>query len=123
MTARGRSIPAWRCARGHLSLYHNESCASCGQPARALRIPAFARLVTCTTVRVNPGGEPFRLGVARTRNGAATLCIVEGAVRNNGMELVRLEKRGDHFVALGAGSRVTGRSRHRSATRGGSQKS
>jgi hypothetical protein len=52
-----------------------------------------ARLVLVTTVRVNPSGAPFRLGVAIEGCGRArVLCVVEGAVRGLGYDRVLLEE-------------------------------
>ena len=52
-----------------------------------------ARLVLVTTVRVNPSGTPFRLGMAIERRGRArVLCVVEGAVRGLGYDRVLLEE-------------------------------
>lgn len=59
-----------------------------------------ARLVLVTTVRVNPSGAPFRLGVAIEGCGRArVLCVVEGAVRGLGYDRVVLEERGGVTVA------------------------
>jgi hypothetical protein len=52
-----------------------------------------ARLVLVTTVRINPSGTPFRLGVAVARRGRErVLCLVEGAVRGLGYDRVVLEE-------------------------------
>ena len=59
-----------------------------------------ARLVLVTTVRVNPTGAPFRLGVAVMRSGRErVLCVVEGAVRGLGYDWVVLEERDGVTVA------------------------
>ena len=57
-----------------------------------------ARLVLVTTVRVNPSGAPFRLGVAIARR-ERVLCVVEGAVRGLGYDRVLLEERDGVTVA------------------------
>jgi hypothetical protein len=50
--------------------------------------------VLVTTVRVNPSGVPFRLGVAVARSGRArVLCRVADAVRGSGYDRVVLEER------------------------------
>jgi len=65
-----------------------------------MRGPRDARLVLVTTVRINPTGAPFRLGVAVMRSGRArVLCVVEGAVRGLGYDRVVLEERGGVTVA------------------------
>ncbi len=71
-----------------------------------------ARLVLVTTVRVNPSGAPFRLGVAVERCGRArVLCVVEGAVRGLGYDRVVLEDRDGATVARPARRRRQPRSR------------
>jgi len=56
-----------------------------------------------TTVRVNPTGEPYQLGIAVTRAGRArTICRVEGPVRAVGHDPVVLERRGDMIIARGS---------------------
>jgi hypothetical protein len=72
-----------------------------------VRIPARARLVAHTTVRVNPTGVPYRLGVAVTDRGAATLCVIEGEIRGNGRDRVTLVERNGRFYARGARARVS----------------
>ena len=67
-------------------------------------------------------GEPFRLGVAVTREGARTLCVVEGQVRGSGYDRVVLVREGVRYMALGAGVRVSGNWAGR-ASGGGSKKS
>ncbi len=65
-----------------------------------------AILVLVTTVRVNPTGVPFRLGVAVTRAGRArVLCRVEGRVRASGHDRVVLEERDGVVVARRARGR------------------
>lgn len=93
-------IDAWRCERGHVHLHESAACAECGGAVRCARISSRARLIAVTTVRVNPTGNPFRLGMAVTRDGRArTLCIVEGDVRGSGCDAVRLELDGERIVA------------------------
>ncbi len=59
-----------------------------------------AVLVLVTTVRVNPSGAPFQLGVAVTRGDRArVLCRVDGAVRGLGYDRVRLSERDGVVVA------------------------
>jgi uncharacterized OB-fold protein len=93
-------IGAWRCDRGHVGLHADEACATCGARLRPVQIRADAVLELVTTVRVNPTGQPFQLGVAVTRAGRArTLCRIEGAVRGLGHDAVFLERRGEMIVA------------------------
>ena len=95
-----RRLSAWRCDRGHVGLYADEACATCGERLRPVQIPADAVLELVTTVRVNPTGQPFQLGIAVTRAGRArTVCRVEGGVRGLGHDAVVLERRGDTIVA------------------------
>jgi hypothetical protein len=97
-----RRLQAWICAHGHMSLQHDSPCATCGAPVHEFYIPPDAVLELVTTVRVNPSGEPFQLGIAVTRSGRArTICRVEGAVRALGHDRVVLERRGDMIVAHG----------------------
>ena len=112
MSGRGGDyLAAWRCERGHLQLHAGVSCAACGRALRTSRVPSGARLVAVTTVRVNPRGRPFVLGVAVTACGhARTLCVVEGAIRGNGRDAVRLHIAGGVVVARAAG-RIRERSR------------
>ena len=71
-----------------------------------------ARLVLVTTVRVNPSGAPFRLGLAIERRGRGrVLCVVEGAVRGLGYDRVVLEERDGVTVARPARRRRLRRSR------------
>jgi hypothetical protein len=66
----------------------------------ATRLSSHAVLTLVTTVRVNPSGAPFRLGVAVTRSGRArVLCRVAGDVRGNGRDRVVLEERDGIVVA------------------------
>lgn len=100
-------LEARRCARGHVGLHSDPACAVCGEPASPVRILPDAVLELVTTVRVNPTGEPFQLGVAVTRAGRArTLCRVEGAVRGLGNDAVVLERRGDVLIARPLRTRV-----------------
>lgn len=70
---------------------------------RRVGIAGEATLVLVTTVRINPSGAPFQLGVAVTRSGRArVLCRVEGAVRGLGHDRVRLEERDGVVVARAA---------------------
>lgn len=100
-------LPALRCACGAVYLYPHDTCPRCGGALVPVRVRSEARLVSHTTVRVNPTGVPYRLGVAVTHSGASTLCVVEGAVRGNGRDRVQLVLRDGRYHALGARSRVT----------------
>jgi uncharacterized OB-fold protein len=108
-------LDARRCARGHVSLHPDAACSICGEPTRRARVHGDAVLELVTTVRVNPSGQPFQLGVAVLRAGRSrTLCRVEGPVRGLGNDAVMLERRGAMIVAR---PRLRARSRGRSATR------
>jgi uncharacterized OB-fold protein len=122
MRPRDKHVDALRCPEGTLYLHDHDRCPSCGGALTRVRIPSTATLVSHTTVRVNPSGEAFGLGVAVTGGGAATLCIVEGNVRGHGRDRVRLVLRDGRFHALAAGARVS-RSRAQPSTRAGSRKS
>jgi hypothetical protein len=115
--ARRNRLTARRCRGGHLSVQLDERCRVCGEPMRDVAIRPDAVLELVTTVRVNPTGEPFQLGVAVTRAGRVrTICRVEGAVRGLGNDVVVLERRGDVVVARRARA-ITPRSRARFASR------
>ncbi len=84
-------LPAWRCAHGHVQLHEAAACPACGAPLLRGHVNGAARLIASTTVRVNPSGRPFILGVAVTRCGRArTLCVVEAPVRGTGHDAVWL---------------------------------
>jgi hypothetical protein len=88
------------------------ACATCGERTLAARIRGAAVLELVTTVRVNPSGQPFQLGVAVLRAGRSrTLCRVEGAVRGLGNDRVVLERRGDVIVARPRRLRASSRAR------------
>jgi uncharacterized OB-fold protein len=65
-----------RCSNGHEFFYQYERCPLCDETLQATEVDGTAELVGNTTVRVNPSGEPFRLGIGRLPSGARTLCIV-----------------------------------------------
>jgi hypothetical protein len=109
-----RSVVATRCERGHVHAQQLDSvCGVCGARTQATRLCADATLVLVTTVRVNPFGAPFRLGLAVTRYGRArVLCRVDGAVRGSGHDRVVLEAREGVFYAVSERARrLTARSR------------
>jgi uncharacterized OB-fold protein len=95
-----RALETFSCRAGHTLLHPHPACPRCGAPLSVRRVSPLARLLFVTTVHVNPGGAPFRLGIAVTRSGRArTLCRVEGCVRESGHDPVVLERRGGVFVA------------------------
>jgi hypothetical protein len=99
---RRRKLTAWCCIEGHMTLQNDPACTRCGASLRELCIAPQAVLELVTTVRVNPSGEPFQLGIAVTRAGRArTICRVEGPVRAVGHDPVVLERRGDMIIARG----------------------
>jgi len=117
---RSKRLQAWRCDRGHLTLHEEAACARCGAGLRPTSLDGAARLVTTTTVRVNPSGRPFALGIAVTSAGRArTLCVVDGPVRHNGHDRVWLTREGGRIVARA----VSRRSRVQSASREDSKRS
>ncbi len=109
MALRRRHIDAFRCPRGPLYLHPHERCPHCDGALTPVRVSAGAILVSHTTVRVNPTDKPFRLGVAVAECGAATLCVVEGRVRGNGRERVRLELRAGRYYAVTVTARTSRR--------------
>jgi len=95
-------LQAWRCALGHVTLQRDPACPTCGASLGEMHIAPHAVLELVTTVRVNPSGEPYQLGIVVTRSGRArTICRVEGAVRALGHDPVVLERRGDMIIAHG----------------------
>jgi hypothetical protein len=108
-------VAAIRCQRGHVHAHAplDAACRVCGGKVQNTRLRADATLVLVTTVRVNPFGAPFRLGLAVTRCGRArVLCRIEGAVRGSGHDRVVLEERDGVFYAVAARGRgVRARSR------------
>jgi uncharacterized OB-fold protein len=119
---RTRRLDARRCAAGHVSMHRDELCSQCGRVMRTISIGSEAVLELVTTVRVNPAGEAFQLGVAVTRAGRVrTLCRVEGTMRGHGNDAVILERRGDTIVARPRRV-VRARSRVRSANRRGARR-
>jgi hypothetical protein len=67
-----------------------------------------ATLISQTTVRVNPGGNPFRLGLAQTGCGARTLCIILAGVSHDENEPVMLQRKGDLYYAHSGGAGRSG---------------
>lgn len=95
-----------RCERGHVHAPQSSVCPECGARATPTRLSHDATLVLVTTVRVNPSGDPFRLGVAVTRCGRArVLCRVEGVVRGSGRDRVTLEENDGVVAARGRRTR------------------
>jgi uncharacterized OB-fold protein len=101
-----RYVEAHRCPEGCIWMHRHERCPRCGGPLRRTRVPNEAVLVSHTIIRVNPTGTPIELGLAVTRCGAATLCIVEGKIRGNGRDRVRLVFEDGRFHALARQSRL-----------------
>jgi uncharacterized OB-fold protein len=95
-----RFITAHRCPKGCLWLHEHEDCPDCGGRLKPVRINNEANVVSDTVVRVNPSGSPIHLGVARTTTGATTLCIIQGQIRGNGRDKVRLVVRDGRFHAI-----------------------
>jgi len=98
----GQDLTVFVCAGGHAFFVSREGgCPRCGGPLTQSTEPAVARLVVTTTVRVTPSGRPFVLGLAQTRSGARTLCLVDEASAG---DAVQLALDGDCFRARRAGS-------------------
>ena len=72
------TIEVYTCPNGHAFFVTDDACPKCGEPLETTTAEPIARLISHTTVRVNPTGRPFVLGIAEIDNGAKTLCIVEG---------------------------------------------
>lgn len=103
-----------RCGRGHVYAHPREGglCTACGARTHETRVRGHATLILVTTVRVNPFGAPFRLGLAVTRSGRVrVLCRVVGPVRGSGNDRVVLEEEDGVFVARPPRGRLKGRSR------------
>jgi len=122
MSRSGERIDALACACGALVLHARPECPACEGRLFPARVAARATLVASTVVRVNPTGTPYRLGVARVAGGARTLCVVEGAVRGNGRDRVRLERRDGRVYARAARARVSACNPAPPATRGDSRR-
>jgi uncharacterized OB-fold protein len=75
-----RSLIVYQCATGHAFFYHHDICPTCGNTLRETQTSPDAWLVSSTTIRVNPTGNPLCLGLARVENGAKTLCIIEDQI-------------------------------------------
>ena len=80
-------IAIYVCENGHAFVVEHDTCPDCGASLARRSDAPSARLVTHTVVRVNPSGEPFRLGLAETASGARTLCIVDDDVSGDEGEL------------------------------------
>jgi uncharacterized OB-fold protein len=73
-------IRIYVCKNRHTSFENRDACATCATPLEAFSADPEAALISHTTVRVNPTGEPFVLGMAEIASGAKTLCVVEGEI-------------------------------------------
>ena len=99
MSQSRRQIAVRRCANGHAFLHAHECCTVCGEPLAITQEPATAVLVAQTIVRVNPTGDPYRLGIAKTPSGAKTLCRIDDDVPSTDGAAIGLERRGDLYHA------------------------
>jgi len=88
-----------RCGNSHAFFFAFESCPLCGGKLEIFESAPDAELVSHTVVRVSPTGCPFALGLARTENGAQTLCIIEDGVDKNPEKDVILAERGGLYYA------------------------
>ena len=110
-TRRRRRLRAYRCRGGHCYFTRYDRCPACGGTLTGTSLPPEALLLAHTVVRVNPSGQPFKLGIVRTRSGATTLCIVHGTVRGNGRDRVLLYEQDGRFHADGRNARLSGERR------------
>ncbi|MFQ5512170.1 MAG: hypothetical protein ACE5EO_10005 [Candidatus Krumholzibacteriia bacterium] len=98
-------LDLYRCGAGHAFFSRHATCPVCTRAVAPFTDSARATLVGQTTVRVNPGGEPFRLGLAAVACGAQTLCIIDAAVGDgDGQHVMLREENGLYHASDGAGS-------------------
>jgi len=90
----------YSCPSGHAYFIRHAHCPECRLELAESRQPSTAVIVSQTTVRVNPAGPPFRLGVAKVESGAKTLCVIDETVPDGDLVSVTLERRGDLYHAL-----------------------
>jgi len=90
----------YACPSGHAYFVRHAQCPECRLELAENRQPATAVIVSQTTVRVNPTGTPFRLGIAEAGSGAKTLCVIEEDVPHGDGVPVTLVRRGDLYYAL-----------------------
>jgi len=109
LTSRFVSIRS--CACGARFAHRDDACPQCGRQLCPARVRSVGRLLCETTVRVNPTGHPFRLGLVRLAKGVTALCIVSGLTRGSGYDRVRIVTKDGVFHAIGAAARVNGGSR------------
>lgn len=76
-TSNPPNLTLYRCGRGHAFFYAHDVCPICRSALDKITRDPHASLVSHTTVRVSPTGSVFRLGLARTPDGAKTLCILD----------------------------------------------
>lgn len=99
----GKSTPAgltlYRCGNKHAFFYPHTKCPVCSSKLAEIRRGPDATLVSHTTVRVSPTGSVFRLGLARTPDGAKTLCILgERLDPDRGDEVTIMEDNGLYYA-------------------------
>jgi uncharacterized OB-fold protein len=99
-SSKDNDLLLFRCAGGHVCFYPHERCPECDLDLAELRQPAAAWIVSQTTVRVNPTGLAFRLGIARVACGAKTLCLIEDGVPPQDNVPVTLENRDGLYHAV-----------------------
>ena len=81
-----------RCGEGHAFFHPHDQCPVCGGATHTEQVDAAATIISHTTVRVTPGGQQFRLGLAENDSGAKTLCIIDDGVDvDDGDVIVYLE--------------------------------
>ena len=92
-------LQLYRCGSKHAFFRRYSECPLCGASTSGVREHPRATLISQTTVRMNPGGDPFRLGLAQTDYGARTLCIIETGVSHDENETVMLRRKGELYYA------------------------
>ena len=86
------NLTLYRCDQGHAFFCPHDMCPICRSKLDEITREPHASLISHTTVRVSPTGSVFRLGIARTPDGAKTLCILGDDTdpdRNDGVIIVQ----------------------------------
>ncbi len=100
------SLTLYRCENKHAFFYPHSKCPVCRSMLDEITCKPDATLVSYTTVRVSPTGSVFRLGLAKTPNGAKTLCILNEQLE--GVGAVTIVKDDGLYYALPKTSKNTG---------------
>lgn len=94
------NLTLYRCDRGHAFFYPHDACPICRSALDEITREPHASLVSHTTVRVSPTGAVFRLGLARTPDGAKTLCILDDRMNPDSDDGVIIVQENGLFYAL-----------------------